>query len=81
MYYWRAGIKHTEEANYSLVYFRTENLNRAVDVIDMFENYGLQTCNCFFHRLNVCEYIANALFLPVATLNNFQNYSRSVLIG
>lgn len=81
MYYWRAGIKHVEETSYSLVYFRTENLDYVEDVVDMLESYGLQIRNCYFRRLNIFEYITNALFLPIATINSFQNYSRSVLIS
>lgn len=81
MYYWRAGIKHAEETSYHLVYFCTENLDYMGDVADMLESYGLQICNCYFRKLSMFDYIANALFLPVATINTFQNYSRSVLIG
>lgn len=81
MYYWRAGIKHAEETSYNLVYFRTESLDYVEDVAEMLESYGLQTCNRYFRKLNVLEYITNALFLPIATINSFQNYSRSVLIG
>ena len=81
MYYWRAAIKHAEETSYNLVYFRTENLDCVGDIAEMLESYGLQTCNRYFRKLNTLEYIANALFLPIATINSFQNYSRSVLIG
>ncbi len=81
MYYWRAAIKHPEEKSYRLVYFRTEQLDYVADVAEMLQNYGLNTHNGYFRKLSKLEYIANALFLPIATINSFQNYSRSVLIG
>lgn len=81
MYYWRAAVKHPEEKSYRLVYFCTENLDYVVDVAKMLQSYGLKTYNCYFRKLNVLEYVTNALSLPVATINSFQNYSRSVLIG
>lgn len=81
MYYWRAAIKHAEEKSYTIVYFHTERLDYVGDVAEMLESYGLQTCNCYFRRLSAFEYMTTALFLPVATINNFQNHSRSVLIG
>lgn len=81
MYYWRAAIKRPEETSYSLVYFRTENLDYMGDVAEMLQNYGLKTDNGYFRKLNVLEYIIAALFLPITTIRTFQNYSCSVLIG
>ena len=81
MYYWRAAVKHSNEKNYSIVYFSTEHINYVVDVQELLESYGLQTHNSFFRRLNIIEYISNILTCPVSTVHTFQKYGRSTLIG
>ena len=81
MYYWRAAVKHSNDKNYSIVYFSTKHIDDVVDVMELLESYGLQTYNRYFRSLNIIEYISNILTCPVSTVHTFQNYGRSVLIG
>ena len=81
MYYWRAAVKHEDEKSYTIVYFATQNIDDAGDVVEFLESYGLQSYNSYLRHLNKLEFISNILFAPVATMNTFQNYNRAVLIG
>ena len=81
MYYWRAAVKHKNEKNYTIVYFATQNIDNACDVVEFLESYKLQSHNSYLRRLNKLEFISNILLAPVATMNTFQNYNRAVLIG
>lgn len=81
MYYWRAAIKHKDEKCYTLVYFATQNIDSAEDVVEFLESFGLQSCNSYLRHLNKIEFISNILIAPVATMNTFQHYNRAVLIG
>ena len=81
MYYWRAAVKHKDEKSYTLVYFATQNIDNAGDVVEFLESYGLQSHNSYLRHLNKLEFISNILLAPIATMNTFQNYNRAVLIG
>lgn len=81
MYYWRAAVKHKDEKSYTLVYFATQNIDDAGDVVEFLESYELQSRNSYLRHLNKLEFISNILLAPVATMNTFQNYNRAVLIG
>lgn len=80
--YWRAGIKDPQTNNVVLIYFSTENEYQYDEITDFLETeFGFYCVNCYLHRMNVVEYIANALTCHISTSRTCFNYKRSVVIG
>ena len=82
MKYWRAGIKDTAANKVAIIYFSTTKDYEVHELTDFLTNeFGFTCSNCYLRRLNILEYLSNAIIYPVSTSRTCLNYSHSILIG
>lgn len=82
MKYWRAGIKDTTTNKVAIIYFSTTKNYSAYELTDFLTNeFGFTCVNHFLHRMNVVEYLSNAIIYPISTSRTCFNYNHSILIG